>query len=100
MTYLGVWRSGTITEKRHQIMKQLSGRQSRECFSGFRKLSHSYTGSEATPPDVHLTSRYITACDDFFQTFPVLVLKATNAEVRSPGYEAKIIHVVYILPDM
>lgn len=31
--------------------------------------------SEATHLDIHLTSRYITACDDFFQTFPMLVLK-------------------------
>jgi len=35
-----------------------------------------------------LTSRYVIAHDQFYQAFPALVLQATNAEVRRPGYNA------------
>ena len=26
--------------------------------------------SEAIPPDIYITSRYVTACDKFYQAFP------------------------------
>ena len=42
----------------------------------------------ATPPHVHPTSRYVTACDDSYQAFPTLVLQVTNAGVRRSGYKA------------
>ena len=35
---------------------------------------------------------YVTARVQFYQTFPVLVLQATNAGVRSLGYEAIFLH--------
>jgi len=43
----------------------------------------------ATPPHIHPTPRYIIACDQIYQAFPVLVLQVTNAGVRRPGYKAK-----------
>jgi len=33
-------------------------------------------------------SRYLTACDQFYQAFPALVLQAKTTGVRRPGYEA------------
>jgi len=43
----------------------------------------------ATPPHIHPTSRYVIACDQFYQAFPTLVLQATNVGVGRPGYEAR-----------
>ena len=39
----------------------------------------------ATPPHVHPMSRYIAACDKLYQSFPVLVLQATDGGVGRPG---------------
>ena len=50
----------------------------------------------ATPPHIQKTSRYIIARDQFYQAFPILVLQATNAGVRRPGYEATHAH-MYII---
>jgi len=36
------------------------------------------------------TSKYVIACDQFYQSSPELVLQATSADVRRPGYEARI----------
>ena len=42
----------------------------------------------ATPPHTHPTSRYVTACDKFYQAFPAPVLQVTNTGTRRSGYEA------------
>ena len=41
--------------------------------------------SETISLHVHPTSRYVTACDELYHPYPVLVLLAG---VRRPGYEA------------
>ena len=40
-------------------------------------------------------SRYDIAYDQFYQSFPALVLQATNIVVRRPGYEA-----TYVVSDV
>ena len=57
-------------------------------FLGFRKPFTAIQKECATPPHVQPMSRYITACDQFYQAFPTLVLQAINAGVRRLGYEA------------
>ena len=42
------------------------------------------------PPHVHPTSRYVIAHYQSYQAFPTLVLQATNAGARRPGYEATV----------
>jgi len=40
--------------------------------------------SEAIPPDIYITSRYVTACDKFYQAFPcVSILQVTNAGLET-----------------
>jgi len=34
------------------------------------------------------TSRYVTACDQYYQAFPKVASQVTNAGVTRPGYEA------------
>ena len=67
---------------------------SNSMFLGFRKAvlpGPPVQKSEAIPPDIYQTSRYVSACDEFYQAFPcVSILQVTNAGLEgllpnSPG---------------
>ena len=75
---LGCYHAALSTQ--HQIVLAM--------FLGFRKPFTAIQKECATPPHVQPMSRYITACDQFYQAFPTLVLQAINAGVRRLGYEA------------
>jgi len=94
--WVHMWRSGTFPEKQvsaisyelqSQTTQQLSG-QHWVVLGTFPGFFTAVQKQCATPPHTHPMSRYITAHDQLYQALPVLVLQATNAGVRRPGYEA------------
>ena len=88
--------SGTFPEKlqcttnRKQTTEGLSTQHQAVLvtFVGFRKPLYSCIEGTCHFSTCPLTFWYVTARDQFYQSFPALVLQATNAEVRRPGYNA------------
>ena len=75
---------------------------SNSMFLGFRKAvlpGPPVQKSEAIPPDIYQTSRYVSACDEFYQAFPcVSILQVTKAGleglgVRLPNSTGMFLHV-------
>ena len=90
MTYLTVveWRCGGVAHSQKNCNHRpwsdwvVNIRQSWWRFLASESYFTAVQREYATPPHVHQTSRYITARDQFYQAFPVLVLQATNTGVK------------------
>ena len=66
-----------LSSWRRPFWQQFSG--SEICFIVMQKEC-------ATPPHIHPIFRFVTACDQFYQACPTLILQVTNTWVKRPGY--------------
>ena len=85
MAYLDMWRSGTFTQVSVLAIINTDHRTTEH------SISDSLGDVSSVKRDVPLlhTSRYVTARDSLLPGLPpALVLQATDAGVRRPGYEA------------
>ena len=95
MTYLDVWRSGTFLEKSQVSALVITNTDHRTTEHSISDSVGNLSWVQKVPlqlyrrnlPHLH-TSRYITSST---RPSPVLVLQVTTAEVRWPGYKAKVI---------
>ena len=93
MTYLDMWRSGTFLEKPQVSALVITNTDHRTTEHSISDSVGDLSWVQKVPlqlyrrnlPNLH-TSRYVISST---RPSPMLVLQATNAGLRRPGYEAK-----------